>query len=51
MKNVALVGASGFVGSAILNELLARGHKVTAIVLRYMISVLSNYTCIAQTMC
>lgn len=32
MKNVALVGASGFVGSAILNELLARGHKVTAIV-------------------
>lgn len=32
MKNVALVGASGFVGSAILNELLARGYKVTAIV-------------------
>lgn len=32
MKNVVLIGASGFVGSAILNELLARGHKVTAIV-------------------
>lgn len=32
MKNVALIGASGFVGTAILNELLHRGHKVTAIV-------------------
>ena len=32
MKNVALIGASGFVGTAILNELLARGHKVTAVV-------------------
>lgn len=32
MKNVALIGASGFVGTAILNELLDRGHKVTAIV-------------------
>lgn len=32
MRNVALIGASGFVGSAILNELLDRGHKVTAIV-------------------
>lgn len=32
MKNVALIGASGFVGSAILNELLNRGHKVTAVV-------------------
>ncbi len=31
MKNVALIGASGFVGTAILNELLERGHKVTAI--------------------
>lgn len=29
---VALIGASGFVGSAILNELLQRGHEVTAIV-------------------
>ena len=29
---VALIGASGFVGSAILNELLQRGHQVTAIV-------------------
>lgn len=32
MKNVALIGASGFVGHAILNELLDRGHHVTAIV-------------------
>lgn len=32
MKNVVLIGASGFVGSAILNELLERGHQVTAIV-------------------
>ena len=32
MKNVVLIGASGFVGTAILNELLNRGHKVPAIV-------------------
>ena len=32
MKNVVLIGASGFVGTAILNELLDRGNKVTAIV-------------------
>lgn len=32
MKNVVLIGASGFVGTTILNELLNRGHKVTAIV-------------------
>ena len=32
MKNVVLIGASGFVGTAILKELLNRGHKVTAIV-------------------
>lgn len=32
MKNIVLIGASGFVGSAILNEALNRGHKVTAIV-------------------
>lgn len=31
MKNVILIGASGFVGSAILKEALYRGHKVTAI--------------------
>ena len=29
---VALIGASGFVGSAILKELLDRGHEVKAIV-------------------
>lgn len=32
MKNVILIGASGMVGSAILKELLYRGHKVTAVV-------------------
>lgn len=32
MKSVVLIGASGFVGAAILNELLSRGHKVTAVV-------------------
>ena len=31
-KNVVLIGATGYVGSAILNELVFRGHKVTAIV-------------------
>jgi putative NADH-flavin reductase len=29
---VALIGASGFVGTSILNELTQRGHQVTAIV-------------------
>lgn len=33
MKNVVLIGASGFVDSAILNEALNRGHQVTAVVL------------------
>lgn len=32
MESVVLIGASGFVGTAILNELLSRGHKVTAVV-------------------
>lgn len=30
--NVALIGATGFVGTAVLTELLTRGHTVTAIV-------------------
>lgn len=33
MENVILIGASGFVGSAILNEALSRGHRVMAVVL------------------
>jgi putative NADH-flavin reductase len=32
MKKIVLIGASGFVGSAILNESLNRGIKVTAVV-------------------
>ena len=32
MKKIALIGASGFIGSGILKELLNRGHFVTAIV-------------------
>lgn len=32
MKNIVLIGASGFVGSAILQEALNRGIKVTAVV-------------------
>jgi uncharacterized protein len=31
---VALIGATGFVGSQLLNEALARGHEVTAVVRR-----------------
>ncbi len=30
--NIALIGASGFIGSALRNEALARGHEVTALV-------------------
>ena len=30
--NIALIGASGFIGSGLLSEALARGHHVTALV-------------------
>lgn len=30
--HIALIGATGFIGSAILKEALARGHRVTALV-------------------
>ncbi|RXZ44248.1 NAD(P)-dependent oxidoreductase [Crenobacter cavernae] len=32
--NIALIGATGFIGSGLLKEALARGHKVTALVSR-----------------
>lgn len=32
MKKLVLIGASGFVGTAILNEAMERGHQVTAVV-------------------
>lgn len=32
MVKIALIGATGFVGSALLQEALGRGHEVTAIV-------------------
>ncbi len=32
--NIILIGASGFIGSALLDEALARGHAVTALVTR-----------------
>jgi putative NADH-flavin reductase len=34
MRKIVLIGASGFVGSAILKEALDRGHYVTAVVRR-----------------
>ena len=30
--NIALIGATGFIGSGLLKELLSRGHRVTALV-------------------
>lgn len=35
-KKIVLVGASGFVGSAILNEATNRGFEVTAVVRRFL---------------
>jgi putative NADH-flavin reductase len=32
--HIALIGAGGFIGSALLQEALARGHKVTALLTR-----------------
>lgn len=32
MRKIVLIGASGFIGSAILNEALNRGIEVTAVV-------------------
>ena len=32
VKKIVLIGASGFVGSALLNEALNRGFEVTAVV-------------------
>lgn len=32
MKNIVIIGASGYVGSAILKEALSRGHHVKAVV-------------------
>jgi len=32
MNKIVLIGASGFIGSAILNDALERGHKIVAIV-------------------
>lgn len=32
--NIALIGASGFIGSALLKEALSRGHQLTALVTR-----------------
>ena len=33
VKKVVLIGASGFVGSTLLNETLNRGFEVTAVVM------------------
>lgn len=32
--NIVLIGASGFIGTAVMNEALGRGHHVTALVTR-----------------
>jgi uncharacterized protein len=43
MKNIILIGASGFIGSAILKEALDRGHKVTGVVRRpERITIINN---------
>ena len=46
--NIALIGASGFIGSALREELLARGHRVTAIVTRpEKLAAAANLTAVA----
>lgn len=45
---IALIGASGFTGSALLTEALSRGHQVTALVTRpERISAQPNLTAVA----
>ena len=37
VKKIVLIGASGFVGSALLNEALNRDFEVTAVVVQFII--------------
>ena len=45
VKKVVLIGASGFVGSALLNETLNRGFEVTAVVRHPEKIKIENYCC------
>lgn len=46
--NITLIGASGFIGTAVLNEALARDHRVTALVTRpERLSAHANLTALA----
>ncbi|SHG56641.1 NAD(P)-dependent oxidoreductase [Massilia sp. CF038] len=47
--NIVLIGASGFIGTALRNEALARGHSVTALVTRpEKIAAQANLTVVAS---